>query len=128
MLVGSDHEPLVPRYLYPHSMPRSTPLAPLTFTEPMECKAVINLPTGADWNYELKLDGYRAQVLRDTDTLRILSKNGNDLTARFPHTAGVSTGMIENLHRYSVRVTPEVNRERKYYAHICVREMQHGRK
>lgn len=41
-------------------MPRRTPLAPLTFNEPMECKAVTKLPSGAEWIYELKLDGYRA--------------------------------------------------------------------
>ena len=30
------------------------------FIEPMACLAVADLPTGSDWEYELKLDGYRA--------------------------------------------------------------------
>lgn len=67
-------------------MPRKRPLEPLQFVEPMECKAVDKLPSGSEWTYELKLDGYRAQVLHDADSIRILSKNGNDLTARFPAT------------------------------------------
>ena len=35
-------------------------------------------------DYELKLDGYRALVLRDADGVRLLSRNGKDLTRRFP--------------------------------------------
>src|SRR3712207_1778251 len=35
------------------------------------------------WYFELKLDGYRALALRDTTT-RLLSRNGNDLSACFP--------------------------------------------
>ncbi len=38
---------------------------PIAFTEPMECKPVEQLPEGDDWAYEVKLDGYRVQAIRD---------------------------------------------------------------
>lgn len=50
----------------------------------MLSKLVRQLPTSGDWLYELKLDGYRALAIRDGDNLSLLSRNGNDLTARFP--------------------------------------------
>jgi ATP-dependent DNA ligase len=38
----------------------SLPRREAAFLEPMECLAVVNVPEGADWIYEIKLDGYRA--------------------------------------------------------------------
>src|SRR5215467_11971407 len=64
-------------------MPRKTGMAHLTFTEPMECLAVGSLPEGSQWVYELKLDGYRAQAICETEGVRLLSRNGKDLTKRF---------------------------------------------
>ncbi len=45
---------------------------------------VSTLPEGPDWTYEIKLDGYRAQVLCDGETTQLLSRNGKDLGHRFP--------------------------------------------
>ena len=36
------------------------------------------------WLYELKYDGYRMLAERDGETVRLLSRNGNDYTAAFP--------------------------------------------
>lgn len=41
-------------------------------------------PEGPEWTYEVKLDGYRAQAIRDGRTVRLLSRNGKDLGPRFP--------------------------------------------
>ena len=67
-------------------MPRTRTLAPpaeLTFTEPMECLAVSALPTGRDWTYEIKLDGYRCQPVHtlDSDSYSTTpcASGGNDL-------------------------------------------------
>lgn len=59
---------------------RSTPV----FVEPMAAQAVQQLPAGPDWLYELKLDGYRALLLKDGDAIRILSRKNNDLTRSYP--------------------------------------------
>lgn len=50
----------------------------------MECLLVSSLPEGTDWTYEIKLDGYRAQVLYDGTQAQLLSRNGKDLGQRFP--------------------------------------------
>ena len=41
------------------------------------------LPAGREWMYEAKFDGYRALVLKDGATVRLLSRKGRDLTADY---------------------------------------------
>ena len=57
---------------------------PPTFCEPMECLAVTKLPEGPEWLYEVKLDGYRAQVVRDSEGVRLLSRRGKTMDDQFP--------------------------------------------
>jgi bifunctional non-homologous end joining protein LigD len=67
---------------------RSTaPRAALRFVEPMHCKLVASLPEGDGWEYEIKYDGYRALGARTPDGVRLWSRRGNDLRARFPAVA-----------------------------------------
>ncbi len=42
------------------------------------------LPRGDDWLFEIKWDGYRALGIVRGGEARLVSRNGNDLTARFP--------------------------------------------
>jgi ATP-dependent DNA ligase len=53
------------------------------FIEPMLCLAVSALPEGSQWEYELKLDGYRAVGLKTHSRTVLLSRNGKDFTRRF---------------------------------------------
>ena len=46
-----------------------------------------DLPKGGDWLYEIKWDGYRAVGYVRGGEARLVSRNGNDLTARFPDVA-----------------------------------------
>jgi bifunctional non-homologous end joining protein LigD len=50
----------------------------------MAAQQVKALPQGDDWLYEPKLDGYRALLLKDGGTVRLLSRNEKDLTAMYP--------------------------------------------
>jgi bifunctional non-homologous end joining protein LigD len=52
--------------------------------EPMLALAVKELPSGAEWSYELKLDGYRALGLKSGAAVRLYSRNGKDFSQRFP--------------------------------------------
>jgi len=40
-----------------------------------------------DWVYEIKWDGYRALAFIDDGKVRLVSRNGNDMTAQFPEMA-----------------------------------------
>ncbi|WP_346658847.1 hypothetical protein [Bradyrhizobium sp. CW1] len=46
------------------------------------------VPAGHDWIHEIKYDGYRLQIIRDGDRVRLLTKNGQDWTKRFPWIGG----------------------------------------
>lgn len=42
------------------------------------------LPEGADWQYELKLDGYRAVAMKTNGKVQLRSRNNNDFSGRYP--------------------------------------------
>ena len=50
----------------------------------MAAELVDRLPAGDEWLYEAKFDGYRALVLKNGASVRLLSRKGNDLTADYP--------------------------------------------
>ena len=50
----------------------------------MECLPVNELPDDPDWVYELKLDGFRGQAIRDKMGVHLLSRNGKDFSKKFP--------------------------------------------
>ncbi|RWH86468.1 MAG: ATP-dependent DNA ligase [Mesorhizobium sp.] len=56
----------------------------LTFIPPMEPKLVAKPPGGDDWIHEIKLDGYRAQVvINSPEDIRVYTKTGADWTSKF---------------------------------------------
>ncbi|HVH52160.1 MAG TPA: DNA polymerase ligase N-terminal domain-containing protein, partial [Gaiellaceae bacterium] len=54
---------------------------------PMLATLAEELPAGGDWLFEPKWDGYRALGYVRGGEARLVSRNGNDLTARFPDVA-----------------------------------------
>ncbi len=50
----------------------------------MKCRLLEKLPQGAEWGYEIKLDGFRGLAIKDGPTIQLLSRNNKDLRARFP--------------------------------------------
>ena len=53
----------------------------------MKAKLVEKPPASGDWIYELKFDGIRLIAIKDGGKVSLLSRNQNDLTARFPEIA-----------------------------------------
>jgi ATP-dependent DNA ligase len=51
---------------------------------PMEALSVDEIPTGKDWQYEPKWDGFRCLVFRDAGKVELQSKSGQSLTRYFP--------------------------------------------
>jgi ATP-dependent DNA ligase len=72
----------------------SLPL-PRTY-EPMEAKLVDELPTGDNWQYEPKWDGFRCLAFRDGDKIDLMSKAGKPLARYFPD-------LVETLGRVKAR-------------------------
>lgn len=66
-------------------MARAT--APLSFIPPMTATLVETIPRGAEWMYEVKLDGYRALAVKERSRVRLLSRKGNDLARDYPAVA-----------------------------------------
>ena len=54
---------------------------------PMLATLADGLPAGEDWLYEIKWDGYRALGYVRAGEARLVSRNRNDLTGRFPELA-----------------------------------------
>lgn len=64
--------------------------AAATFIEPMLPLRTDVLPSGAQWLYELKLDGFRAIAFKRDGTVRLRSRNDHDFNGRYP-------GVVEAL-------------------------------
>ncbi len=63
------------------------------FVQPMAASLVDALPTGDEWLYEAKFDGYRVLALKDGSTVKLLSRKGNDLTADYPAIRSAVSGL-----------------------------------
>jgi len=53
------------------------------FIEPMLLLRTEKLPEGADWLFELKLDGYRALAIKASGKVHLRSRNDNDFGVRY---------------------------------------------
>jgi ATP-dependent DNA ligase len=60
------------------SLPLRSPLSP------MEALSVDEIPTGTEWRYEPKWDGFRCLVFRDGKKIELQSKSGRSMTRYFP--------------------------------------------
>ncbi|WP_440602180.1 DNA ligase D [Bacillus safensis] len=52
--------------------------------KPMRLTPAHDIPTGADWVYELKYDGFRAILVWEEDEIRLESRTGKQLNEQFP--------------------------------------------
>jgi len=51
---------------------------------PMEAQSVAEIPTGPQWQYEPKWDGFRCLAFRDGENVELQSKSGQSLGRYFP--------------------------------------------
>ena len=58
----------------------------------MEALSVAEIPSGPEWQYEPKWDGFRCLVFRDGDRIELQSKAGQPLTRYFPE-------LVEDIRR-----------------------------
>jgi bifunctional non-homologous end joining protein LigD len=62
------------------------PRSDMSFVEPMLAKPVSELPEGSNWQYEIKLDGYRTLAIKDKGNVRLLSRRNNVMNEKFSAT------------------------------------------
>jgi DNA ligase D-like protein (predicted ligase) len=63
------------------------------FIESMECLPVSEVPEGPEWTYELKLDGYRLEVVQREEETTLYSRRRNILNKKFPYIAAALKGL-----------------------------------
>jgi bifunctional non-homologous end joining protein LigD len=59
----------------------------------MAAQLVEKLPEGPQWLYEIKLDGYRAFLVKNGTDVRFISRNNKDLTKDFPSLLKAAAGV-----------------------------------
>ena len=92
----------------PNSQPRSKGRcagSTARFVEPMKAKLVTEPPTGRDWVYELKFDGFRAVAVKNGAEVELISRNGNSLAAKFP---SLTEAMAETIPAKSAVLDGEI--------------------
>jgi bifunctional non-homologous end joining protein LigD len=52
------------------------------------------LPSGADWSYEVKWDGYRAQAVKNGAKVTLASRNLKNITEQYPRIAHAAAGVL----------------------------------
>ncbi|MFL6529300.1 MAG: non-homologous end-joining DNA ligase [Chthoniobacterales bacterium] len=68
------------------SLPNDLPPAKARFIEPMKAKLMSTPPPG-EWSYELKFDGIRLLAVKNGEAVNLISRNRNELAARFSEVA-----------------------------------------
>jgi DNA ligase D-like protein (predicted ligase) len=66
---------------------RKHPPAKVAFIQSMECLPVAKLPEGPGWSYEVKLDGYRLEAVKQSGETTLYSRRGNILNEKFQYIA-----------------------------------------
>jgi len=74
------------------------PAAGETTYAPMLATAEREVPRGGRWLFEVKFDGYRALAYVRGGECRLVSRNGNDLTGRFPTVARDVAKAVKSPH------------------------------
>jgi ATP-dependent DNA ligase len=63
--------------------------------EAMEARSVDAIPTGPEWQYEPKWDGFRCLLQREADFVAMYSKSGQDLSRYFPEVVAAALALRE---------------------------------
>jgi DNA ligase D-like protein (predicted ligase) len=60
-------------------------LRTVAFIDCMECLPVATLPDGPEWTYEIKLDGFRLEAVKNSGEPTLYSRRRNILNGKFPY-------------------------------------------
>ena len=103
---------------------RDLPATRACFVEPMKAKLMEEPPATGDWIYELKFDGIRLIAVKAKKKVSLVSRNQNDLSARFPEIVDA----IQNLSARECVIDGEVvaldEKGRSSFQFLQAREME----
>jgi len=77
--------------------------------EPMEAKAVKEIPSGKSWLYEPKWDGFRCVAFRDGNEIALQSKSGQPLERYFPEIVDALKALKSNAFILDGELTIELD-------------------
>jgi bifunctional non-homologous end joining protein LigD len=82
-------------------------------------------PAGPGWIHEIKHDGFRILARRDSAGVRLITRNGNDFTTRFP----LAVDAVSRLPAHSFLLDGEaiVTNERGLAVFDLIRHQRHGK-
>ena len=60
----------------------------------MMAVSAATLPVGPDWSYEVKWDGYRAQIVKNGTAVSLASRNLKNITRQYPAIAAASAQVL----------------------------------
>ena len=69
----------------------TVPAKKAAFIESMECLPVTTLPEGPQWTYEIALDGFRLEAVKNSGKVTVYSRRRNVLNEKFPYIAAALT-------------------------------------
>jgi DNA ligase D-like protein (predicted ligase) len=72
---------------------RASRLERASFIETMDCLPVTKVPTGPEWTYEIKLDGYRLEAVKSQGKVTLYSRRRNILNEKFGYVADALTDL-----------------------------------
>src|SRR5437762_7931275 len=75
-----------------------------SFVAPMLATRVSSLPTGPEWHYEVKWDGYRILAVKDGPTVKLLSRRASNYTDKFKSV----TKALDGIHAQTAVLDGEV--------------------
>jgi bifunctional non-homologous end joining protein LigD len=67
--------------------------SPPSWIKPELAALVKAAPDGPGWLHEIKLDGYRMHARIDSGSVKIITRRGNDWTAKYPTIARALAGL-----------------------------------
>src|SRR5438552_17508917 len=70
----------------------------------MMATRAVALPAGADWSYEVKWDGYRAEAVKNGAAVSLVSRNLKSITRQFPRVAD----WVSRIHAESAVLDGEI--------------------
>jgi bifunctional non-homologous end joining protein LigD len=87
----------------------SLPTRSAAFVEPIECLAIAKLLDGAQWLYEIKLDGYRAEAVRSDSGVNLFSRSRKSFNKQFSLIVDALSDLPENTGRRLVQSSRWMN-------------------